>query len=305
MVRDFYYPSCGAGNIRARYWEPEQKPLAIVQLVHGIAEHVERYDPFAAWLNDQGYLVVAQDHMGHGKTCNDSQPKGYFHGGWFSAAEDTYALLRSTMERFPKIPYILFGHSMGSFLVRTILAKYPNSGIAGCIICGTGWMPDIVLGAGKLVSSAVCKLGGEDKPSRLLQTMMFGSYNQRIEHHRTDFDWLTRDTRIVDAYISDPDCGFIASAGLVRDMMSGMRYNQKPATLARMDKSLPVFFIAGGEDPVGSCGDGVKIAVQKFKDSGMQNVSCKIYPLCRHEILNELNKEEVFRDIHNWLRNII
>lgn len=305
MVRDFYYPSCGVGNIRARYWEPEQKPLAIVQLVHGIAEHVERYDPFAAWLNDQGYLVVAQDHMGHGKTCNDSQPKGYFYKGWFSAAEDTYALLRSTMERFPEIPYILFGHSMGSFLVRTILAKHPDSGIAGCIICGTGWMPDIVLGAGKLVSGVVCKLGGEDKPSRLLQTMMFGSYNQRIEHHRTDFDWLTRDSRIVDAYISDPDCGFIASAGLVRDMMSGMRYNQKPAALARMDKSLPVFFIAGGEDPVGSYGDGVKIAVQKFKDSGMQNVSCKIYPLCRHEILNELNKEEVFRDIHNWLRNII
>lgn len=304
MVKDYFYPSCGAGNIRARCWKPEGVARAVVQIVHGIAEHVERYDDFADYLNSLGYLVVAQDHMGHGKSGDDTLPRGYFHGGWFTAAEDTYRLLRDTMEKFPGIPYILFGHSMGSFLTRTILAKYPDSGITGCIICGTGWMPDAVLSMGKAASNAVCKICGAEKPSNLLQTMMFGSYNKRVEHPRTAFDWLTRDNTIVDAYIADVNCGFIASAGLARDMLTGMQYIQKAENLAKMNRELPVFFIAGGDDPVGNYGAGVRQAAEEFTKAGMQNVSCKLYPLCRHEILNELNKGEVYQDIGNWIQKL-
>ena len=304
MVKDFYYPSCGAGNIRARCWEPEGIPCGVVQIVHGIAEHAERYDDFAAYLNSQGYLVVAQDHMGHGKSCDGTLAKGFFYGGWHAAADDTYKLLQDTKQKYPNIPYILFGHSMGSFLTRTLLAKYPDSGIAGCIICGTGWMPDAVLVMGRAMGCFVCKLQGEQKPSSLLQGLMFGGYNKRIEHPRTPFDWLTRDNAVVDAYIADPDCGFVASAGLARDMMEGMQYIQKEETLSKMNRDLPVFFIAGGDDPVGNYGAGVLQAAEEFRKVGMNAVSTKLYPLCRHEILNEINKAEVYQDISNWIKQL-
>lgn len=303
MVKDFYYPSCGAGMIRARCWEPEGNPTGIIQIVHGIAEHVERYDDFAAYLNAQGYMVVAQDHMGHGKSRTDSQAKGYFAGGWFAAVDDTYQLLKNTMEQYPGLPYILFGHSMGSFIARTILGKYPGSGISGAIICGTGWMPDAVISAGRTVAKIICKVSGEEKPSKTLHSIMFGSYNKRIEHPRTTSDWLTRDKTIVDAYVADPDCGFIASAGLARDMLTGLQYIQMQETLTNMQKDLPVLFIAGGDDPVGNYGEGVLQAAKQFQNAGMLNVSSKLYPLCRHEILNEINKEDVYQDIKNWIQN--
>lgn len=304
MVRDFYYASKGAGNIRARSWEPEGDPIAIVQLVHGIAEHIERYDAFAQYLNQHGYLVVAEDHMGHGKSCGETAHQGYFHGGWFTAVDDTYQLMQDTMKGHPGLPYVLFGHSMGSFIARTILARYPDSGIAGCIICGTGWMPEAVLAVGKSLAGLIGKLSGEEKPSKLLHTIMFGSYNNRIEHPRTACDWLSRDAKIVDAYIADPQCGFVASAGLARDMLTGIQYIQKAETLSLMDYKLPVYFIAGGDDPVGNYGAGVLQAADAFEKTGMEKVKVKLYPLCRHEILNEINKDEVYQDILDWIKMI-
>ena len=304
MVRDLGYASCGAGTIRTRYWETEGAPRGVIQLIHGIAEHVERYDGFAQFMNEQGFLVVAQDHMGHGKSGGENLPQGYFYGGWFAAVDDTYHLLQDTMKQYPDVPYILFGHSMGSFIARTILARYPDSGIKGCIICGTGWMPDAVLAMGKTVAGAIGKLCGKQKPSKFLHGMMFGSYNNRVEHPRTACDWLTRDSKIVDAYIADPKCGFIASAGLARDMLSGIQYIQKTETLQMMNRQTPIFFIAGSDDPVGNYGAGVTQAMDAFKKVGMGNVSCKLYPLCRHEILNEINKEEVYQDILNWVQHL-
>ena len=139
----------------------------------------------------------------------------------------------------------------------------------------------------------------------MIYNMVVGSYNKKVEHPRTPSDWLSRDDRIVDAYEADPLCGFVPSAGMLRDMMTGIRFNQKNASLEAMRKDLPVYFIAGGDDPVGAYGDGVRKAVQQFKKHGMQNVSMKIYPLCRHEILNEINKEEVFEDTLNWLETVV
>ena len=304
MIKDFYYSSCGKGEIRARCWQPDRDPCGIVQIVHGVSEHIERYDDFAACLNAHGYLVVAQDHMGHGKSGDSTLAKGYFYGGWFAAVQDTYQLLHDTMQQYPGIPYVLFGHSMGSFVVRTILGKYPDSGISGCIICGTGWMPEAVLHMGKSMGAVVSKLSGGDKPSDLLQQMMFGSYNNRVEHKRTAFDWLSRDNAIVDAYAADPNCGFTITAALAKDMMTGMLYIQKPETLSKMNHALPVLFIAGEDDPVGNYGAGVMKTAEKFKQVGMLDVSTKLYPLCRHEILNEINKEEVYQDIYNWISRV-
>lgn len=298
MMTEFFYDSQGEGRIHACRWTPEGEIRGVVQLVHGIAEHTLRYDGFARYLNSLGFLVTAEDHMGHGKSM---VTQGYFAGGWFTAVEDTVRLLNMTREEFPGKPYFLFGHSMGSFITRTILEKHPELPLAGAVICGTGWMPAAVLAVGETVCRGVCRKKGEREPSEALEKLVFGGYNKRVEHPRTAFDWLSRDNASVDAYIGDPLCGFTASAGLLRDMLGGIRYNQKPENLRAMNRELPVFFIAGGDDPVGSYGSGVRRAAEAFRKAGMKDVSLRIYPLCRHEILNEINREEIYEDVAQWL----
>lgn len=299
MRSDFYYGSKGAGTIHGCRWTPEQPPVAVVQITHGIAEYVERYDDFARYLNRLGFLVVAEDHMGHGKSINGEGIQGYFHGGWFTAVEDSYQLLQDTRKEFPNLPYVLFGHSMGSFMTRTILEKYPDSGISAAVICGTGWKPKAMLNTGIGVCQMVCKQQGEKKPSKILEKLVFSNYNKKVEHSRTSYDWLTRDSGIVDRYLADPFCGFTPTGGLMRELLTGIRYEQE--NLSAMKKDLPVLFIAGGDDPVGNYGKGVLRSAEAFRKAGMLDVSCKIYPLGRHEILNEIKREEVYQDISSWL----
>ena len=304
MVNEFYYDSCGAGQIHAFSWKPEGMIRGIVQIVHGIAEHAGRYADFAGYLNSKGVLVVAEDHMGHGLSVGMKGIQGYFHGGWFAAVDDTMQLMRQIMQEYPGVPYVLFGHSMGSFMTRSILAKYPDCGISGAVICGTAWQGNALLKVAVPLSKAICHMDGETKPSKKLQAIMFGNYNKRVEHVRTENDWLTRDDALVDAYNNDPVCGFAASAGLYRDMLLGIDYVQQMDNLKRMNKTLPVHFVSGGDDPVGNYGEGVKKAVQMFTAAGMEQVTCKLYPMCRHEILNEINRSEVYEDLLEWLNSI-
>ena len=304
MRTDHYFDSCGAGQIHYCRWAPEQTPKAIVQLVHGIAERVERYDDFANFLTAQGILVVAEDHMGHGASIGADGLQGYFHGGWFTAVDDTRKLMQLTMAENPGVPYVLFGHSMGSFMARTILARYPDSGISAAIICGTGWQPTFAMPAMVALMNIICKCGGEEKPNEKLDKLIFGGYNSRIPNARTAKDWLTRDEAIVDAYVVDPLCGFVASSGLLRDMMVGISYIQQKKNLNAMRKDLPVLFIAGEEDPVGAYGKGVRQAHAAFQKAGMERAEIRLYPDGRHEILNELNKQEVYTDVLGWIQGV-
>ena len=305
MVKEFMYPSCVGGMIHACRWLPEEEPKAVVQIIHGIAEYGARYDHFARFLTSQGILVTVQDHMGHGGSICAETPRGVISGGWFDMVEDAYQLFRDTRKEYPDVPYIFFGHSMGSFVLRTILAKYPDSGIAGAVICGTGWVEKALRLGGYGVASAVCAIRGAAHPSPLLKKVMFGSYNSRIENARTENDWLSTDPAVVDAYNADPDCGFTASAGLVRAMTGGLGFIHKTETLSAMNKALPVLFIAGGEDPVGNYGAGVEKCAEEFRGAGMANVSCVIYPGGRHEILNERNKEEVYKATADWIKSVL
>lgn len=305
MYRDGYYPSSGGGQIYYGRWEPERAPKGIVQIVHGIAEHIQRYEEIATYLNSKGYLVVAEDHMGHGRSVGAKNTQGHLNGGWWNAVADTYCLLQKTKNEFPNVPYVLFGHSMGSFLVRTILQDYPNSGISGCILCGTGWVPDLALKSGIAMTKEVCRRFCPEKPNSALLALMFRGYNRRIEHPRTPYDWLTRDTPTIDAFMADPMCGSAVSASLMQDMLTGILYIQNPVNLSKMNKRLPVHFIAGGDDPVGDYSNGVRKTVDAFRQAGMQKVTCRIYPLCRHEILNEINRKEVFADITRWIQKTV
>lgn len=305
MSGDFYFESVSGVRLHGCRWEPEGAPKAVVQFVHGIAEHVKRYDHFARYLSGLGYLVVAEDHMGHGLSICEEVPQGYFAGGWDAAVEDSYRLLTRVKAEFPDIPYILFGHSMGSFLARSILIKHPDSGIAAAVICGSAWMPGAVIHGGKLMAGLLCRGEGMKKPSAQLQSVMFAGYDKRIENKRTSCDWLSRDESVVDAYVADPLCGFAPTPALAKAMMEGLLYIQNGENLKRMKKDLPVYFIAGAEDPVGNYGEGVRKASEMFLRSGMKQVSLRLYPGCRHEIHNELNKEEVYKDAAGWMDKIV
>lgn len=301
MTGDFYFDSACGIRLHGYRWEPAGAPKGIVQIIHGIAEHVARYDDFARYLNSLGYLVVAEDHMGHGKSICEEVPQGYFAGGWDAAVEDCCRLMEQTIAEFPGVPYILFGHSMGSFLARSVLIKRPDSGIKAAVICGSAWMPGLVIRGGKLLSGLLMRGEAAKQPSKQLQGVMFSGYGKRIENPRTPCDWLSRDEAVVDLYMADPLCGFAPTPALANAMMSGLLYIQNAENLKRMNKELPVHFVAGGEDPVGAYGEGVCEAVRRFIGSGMKHVSVKLYPGCRHEIHNELNKEEVYKDISDWM----
>ena len=303
MRKDCWYDSHGIGRIHSCRWLPEGEPKAIVQIVHGIAEHVERYDDYANFLTGHGFMVVAEDHMGHGGSVNGGGIQGYFHGGWFAAVEDTYQLLKDMKQEYPDIPYILFGHSMGSFMARTILGKYPQSGISGAVISGTCWQSAFAMPAIVKVMDAVCKKIGETNSSDKLQQMIFGGYNARVEHPRTPQDWVSRDKHIVDAHPMNN--GFLPKSGLLRDMMVGIAYIERKGVLSAMEKNLPVLFVAGGDDPVGGYGKGVRQAADAFRKVGMKNVSLRIYPMCRHEILNEINREEIYGNILQWMNEVL
>lgn len=303
MKEEFYFDSVSVGKMRACCWLPKTQPVAVVQIIHGIAEHIDRYSDFADCLNQLGIAVVAEDHMGHGKSM-ETGTQGYFDGGWFSAVDNCYRLMTMTKERFEGLPYFLFGHSMGSFLTRSILIRYPACGIQGAVICGTGWQPRAVLKGGIGLCKVVCRLKGERNPSPELEKLVFGGYNERVEHPRTAFDWLSRNEKSVDAYIEDSKCGFTASAGLLRDMLTGMEYNETPSNMRKMNPNLPVLFIAGGDDPVGSYGEGVKKTAKEFVNAGVKNVTTRIFPLCRHEILNEINRDEIYGFVIGWLGKI-
>lgn len=239
---EFDFSSHGAGMIHAYRWEPEGQPRGVVQIIHGIAEYVPRYAGFAAFLNAHGLLVTGEDHMGHGKS-HGTEPC-HFSGGWCAAVDDSMELLRRTQRDYPGVPYFVLGHSMGSFLTRTLLFRYPDAGLRAAVICGTGWQPAPVLAAGLALCGLEKLRLGETGRSKLLANLMFGAYNRKFPDARTPNDWICSDPEVVAKYTADPLCGQDATIGLTREMLRGIRMIQRPANLQRMDKALPVFFIA-------------------------------------------------------------
>ena len=305
MYQESFYPACAAGQIHALRWEPSGEAKAVVQIVHGVSEYAARYDEFATLLQSHGILVVAQDHMGHGCSVSPECGKGDFAGNWFQAVADVHELFCQTRSQNRGIPYILLGHSMGSFMVRTILARYPETALDAVILMGTGWMGNGLIRFGDLATRAWGTLFGRHKPSKRMTGLMFHAYNQRIDQHRSDFDWLTRESEVLDRYLQDPLCAFPVTPALANAMMQGLRYIQDPVQLQKMPKKLPILFVSGDADPVGNYGEGVHQAAQAFRQVGMERVEVKLYPECRHEILHEINRQQVQQELMQWLQQQI
>jgi len=300
---DFSFMSSnGKTNIHVRRCDPDTAPKGIVQIAHGIAEHINRYDDFAAFLANNGFVVYGNDHLGHGQSTNDESELGFFAetGGWEMAVEDMRKLHDIAAAEHPGLPFFLFGHSMGSFLARTYII-YFRSGLDGVILSGTGQQPKALVMGGKLMGKLEMNKKGPKYKSQMLNNLAFGKYNDGFETTRTISDWLSRDEEQVDKYIEDPLCGYVPTASLFYDMMCGIDFISKPRNVERMKKDLPVYFMSGDADPVGENGKGVVRAYKSFLAAGMKDVAMKLYHEGRHEMLNELNREEVYKDILNWL----
>ena len=281
-----------------RLWLPEGEPKAVVQFVHGMAEHIDRYDAPARALAAAGYAVVGHNHLGHG-------PKGIIKGyfadkdGWQYLIEDVHTLRKQTESYFPGKPYFLLGHSMGSFVVRCYLLEKAE-GLAGAILSGTGWYDPMTLAAGLTICNVSCLLGKGKAESNIMKNAVGLSSKGNFEG-RTPCDWLSRDQAQVDKYMDDPLCGFTFTASGYRDMFRGLKRLVKAEALKAMPAELPVYFFSGDKDPVGADGVGVNKIVDMFRQAGMKDVAVKLYPDGRHEMFNELNCQEVYSDLIGWL----
>lgn len=280
---------------------PESPVRATVQIVHGLAEYIDRYDEFMSYLAEAGFAVYGNDHIGHGNSVHEDR-WGYVgeQAGWNVMLTDILTLADQVSGKHPDVPHFLFGHSMGSFLARSLLIKHPDR-YDGTVICGTGHPARAVTMGARALAAMEIKRHGPGYYSQLLDSVMNKQYNGGYENPRTAFDWISSDPNRVDEYIADPKCGFVPTAGLISEILKGVSFITARRNLERMSKDVPVYFISGAADPVGELSQGVIRAYKAFLKAGMKDVSLKLYPDLRHEIMLETCRDEVMTDVLNWL----
>jgi len=304
---EFYYDSeDNKTQIHAIRWIPIGEIRCILQISHGMLEHIERYDDFARALVEKGVFVVGNDHLGHGSSLLREEDRGYFcqDDGNTVLIEDIYNLMKIIKNKYPTAPYFLLGHSMGSFLIRQFISIYGDD-IDGAIIVGTGHQPYGLIKLGQLVIAFISVFKGWKYRSRFVNYLAIGGYNKKFEPSRTSVDWLSRDEEVVDKYLADPRITFIFTLNAYYNMFKGMSYLYKKQFIEKIPKELPIKLLSGKNDPVGRFGKDVKKVYDEYISLGMKNVSLKLYDDYRHEIINELNKEVVYNDIINWLSEMI
>ena len=303
---EFYFDSRdGETGIHGIRWMPDEgagKAKGIIQIIHGMEEYVGRYEDFAKFMTDHGFIVTGEDHLGHGDTVTEGGTYGYFckQDPATVIVRDVHRLKKITQDKFPGLPIIIMGHSMGSFIARNYIYRY-GTGINMAIIMGTGSTPGSVLNLGTFLSKVTGLFKGEKSKAKLISSMGFGGYFKKIPERRTDYDWLSANEKNVDAYIADPKCGFGFTANGYLALFELMKRMQKDVNVDAVPKDLPLYFVSGEDDPVGNYGEGVKQAAETYKNAGVRDVTVKLYKGDRHEILNEDDKETVKEDILKWI----
>jgi len=302
----FPFDSSDHQQIQAFRWSPSSPPIACVQIAHGMADHSLRYSDFAAFLNEQGIVVYANDHRGHGKTAGSLENRGYFadRDGWNLVVEDMFRLNGIIQQENPGLPVILLGHSMGSFLSRTYMMKY-SSTIRACILSGSATHASVVVKSGLLLARIQQLFLGKKHRNKLLTQMTMGAFNKGVTNPKTDFDWVTHDENIIADYIADDYCGFVCTTGFFIDLLSGLKIINNVSNIRKVRKDLPVCFVSGTEDPVGNYGKGVQQAAEKFSRAGIEDITVKLYQGGRHEMLNEINNKDVWNDLLIWIKKYI
>lgn len=285
-------------------WLPSQTPHGVVQIVHGMAEHAARYEDTARALNSAGWAVYAADNRGHGKMTRE-QDLGHFadHDGWATVLRDLKRVRDEARSRHPEGPFVLMGHSLGSFLVQSFLFTYPGS-IDAAVLSGTNGDPGPIALAGAAAALLECMRMGKRGKSKLLDQLSFGKFNMPFKPNRTAFDWLSRDPAQVDRYVADPRCGFMVTTQAWRDILFGLRENARPENLAKIPKNVPIYLFSGAKDPVSAETKGVEKLIAAYRAAGLTELESRFYPDGRHEMVNETNREEVWRDLITWLERV-
>lgn len=286
-------------------WETEKEPIGVLQIVHGMAEYIDRYDNFAKYMTEHGFNVIGHDHLGHGHSVSDEHDYGFFaeENGDKIIIEDMHSVTQYAREKWEELPNFILGHSMGSFCLRQYLTKYSND-VFGAIIMGTGWIPSAAALLGKTIATNTCKSKGSHTVNPLLIKLTLEPYNKPFAPARTNCDWLSRDEKQVDLYVNDKLCGFDFTAGAYKDFFTILEKIAKNRQLIGMRKSLPILITSGSVDPVGGKKACEKLNAQ-YKRCGINDVTLKLWENDRHEILNELDKSDVYRYIYNWLKSKI
>lgn len=283
-------------------WEGTSEPKAIIQIVHGAGEYANRYDTFAKALVQRGFVVYSHDHRGHGKSVKEGKVFGYFgrQDGFRNLVEDTYEVTKHIKGQYPDKKVFVLGHSMGSFIARYFAILYSKS-IDGLIVMGTGNNTQLEIKLGKAVANIYIKLGKGKVQTKLLDTLIFKMFNIGFILERDENAWLTRDKASREEFAKDPYCGIKFTAYAFRDLFEGVEFVTEEKNVARIRKDLPIFVLSGDKDPVGGNGRMVKKAYELYREQGIKNLKIKLYKDMRHEILNEVGKQEVYKDIIAWI----
>jgi len=302
-LQAFTYVGAEGAEISAFVSRPSTAPKGIVQIAHGMAEHAQRYAHFAEFLNQAGFVVYANDHRGHGTTVNHGKA-GYFadHNGWQVVVEDMRCLTQLAQSEYPRLPTFLLGHSMGSLLGRSYAQRYGKN-LAGLILISTTITSPALLVGAKTAAHVECFLRGSTEPSQFLHNLTFGPFIRSVSPHRTAFDWLSRDPHVVDDYIADPWCGNVFTAGFYKDLATGIEDISGPHAAKTIPQGLPILLLAGTCDPMSHLGRDVDRYATLLKGAGLRNITQRLYEGARHELLNETNREEVYRDVLQWNQN--
>ncbi|MBQ7776042.1 MAG: lysophospholipase [Lachnospiraceae bacterium] len=307
-MEEFYFDSKdGTSKIHAVQYIPDTTSIVcVVQIVHGMAEYVERYEEFAQALTKRGIVVTGENHLGHGKTVGKDGTLGYFceEDPATVLVEDVHTLRKQIQKQYPGVPYFIVGHSMGSFMVRNYLCRY-GEGVSGAVLLGTGMHTKGSLRLGQFLVKVQKKLFGSKHVSILINWLAFGSNNQKFKPARTRMDWLSRDEKMVDEYVANPLCGFLFTINGFEALFELIFRLYDKQGLDRIPKKLPILLASGSQDPVGENGRAVKRSYDSLKNAGLEQVQMKLYEKSRHEILNDLDKEIVTKDICDWIMSTI
>ncbi len=286
--------------IKVTHYSCPKRPKASILILHGMAEHQKRYQTFALYLVNNGYDVFTYDHRGHGTERKMSE-LGFFGSdkGYQLVVEDGIAVSEYIEQNNRCNKFFLFGHSMGSLIARNIIQQYDKYN--GVVLCGTAFPAKLLTTSGLFVSELVKKFKGPKHISPFLSDLMFGNKKYTSLCSRTAFDWLSRSNPVVGAYIHDPYCGFTCTSSFYHDLLKLIQGATKKNHIRLTKTELPLFIISGEKDPVGGYGREIQKYLSVLKKAGFSNVSSKLYPECRHELLNEINNEEVYSDIQQWI----
>ena len=308
MIDEFYFPSKdGNTEIHTIEWKPEGEVRAVLQICHGMVEYIRRYDEFAQFLCGKGYYVVGNDHLGHGKSIQAKSEYGFFNEKYGNACVlgDMHTLRQRTEKKYPGVPYFMLGHSMGSSLLRQYIQMYGN-GLSGAVLMGTvADHKKAALLFGKRLCRVMAAFRGWHYRSRMVDKLVLGAYNKKFKPARTRADWITSDNENLDTYVSDPLCSFMSTVNAYYNVFSGMIGIQRKESVYMIPKGLPILFLSGADDPVGEFGKGVRKIYEKYRAAGIQDVTLRLYTGDRHELLNETDREQVYKDLLGWFEKHI